>query len=127
MALKRPAIQRIVAIDWSGRVDAAGQRRHIFAGVWTLGQPVRLENGRTREEIADWLIELSRETPCAMSTPQRMHQLSGGTLSTAITRKRGCSMLVQTHASGASRTSGQPSFPARICIACCGRQTSTTN
>jgi hypothetical protein len=63
MALKRPAIQRIVAIDWSGRVDAAGQRRHIFAGVWTLGQPVRLENGRTREEIADWLIELSRETP----------------------------------------------------------------
>jgi hypothetical protein len=56
-----------VAIDWSGRVDAAGQRRHIFAGIWTqLGRnrpTVQLENGRTREEIADWLIELARETP----------------------------------------------------------------
>ena len=80
-------VERIVAIDWSGRVDAAGQRRHIFSAVWergrtaekskglrannsmgggrgaTLGARVRLENGRTREELADWLIELARETP----------------------------------------------------------------
>ena len=28
-------MQRVVAVDWSGRVDAAGQRRHIWAGVWT--------------------------------------------------------------------------------------------
>jgi len=56
-------VQRVVGIDWSGRVDAAGQRRHIWAGVWTAGKPVRLEAGRTRAEIAEWLIELARETP----------------------------------------------------------------
>ncbi len=63
----KPEIQRVIGIDWSGRIDATGQRRHIFAGVWTkLGRnnpTVQLENGRTRDEIADWLIELARETP----------------------------------------------------------------
>ena len=76
---------RIVAIDWSGRIDLAGQRRHIWAGIWTsaaysparrsrsktttdpsetaLEGTVRLEAGRTRAEIAPWLIELARETP----------------------------------------------------------------
>ncbi|MBB5056898.1 hypothetical protein HDF16_001583 [Granulicella aggregans] len=61
---------RVVAIDWSGRVDAAGQRRHIWAGVWTAAsvgksgrERVALEAGRTREELIDWLIELTRETP----------------------------------------------------------------
>ncbi|MEG9437740.1 hypothetical protein JAO29_16435 [Edaphobacter sp. HDX4] len=53
---------RIVAVDWSGRVDAAGQRRHIWAGVWTAGK-VTLEAGRTREELVAWLIELARQTP----------------------------------------------------------------
>jgi hypothetical protein len=60
-------IQRVVGIDWSGRIDAAGQRRHIYAGIWTELRrdktTVQLENGRTRDEIADWLIELARETP----------------------------------------------------------------
>ncbi|NYF78142.1 hypothetical protein [Granulicella arctica] len=59
-------IERVVAVDWSGRVDAAGQRRHIWAGVWTGsvdGGTVTLEAGRTREELIAWLIELSRETP----------------------------------------------------------------
>jgi hypothetical protein len=59
--------ERLVAIDWSGRVDAAGQRRHIWAGVWTRGvdgaAKVTLEAGRTRDEVAEWLIELARETP----------------------------------------------------------------
>jgi hypothetical protein len=55
-------VQRVVGIDWSGRVDAAGQRRHIWAGVWTAGK-VTLEAGRTRAEIAEWLMELARETP----------------------------------------------------------------
>jgi len=59
---KSAVVQRVVGIDWSGRVDAAGQRLHIWAGVWTEGN-VRLEAGRTREEIAEWLIELARETP----------------------------------------------------------------
>ncbi len=75
---------RIVAIDWSGRIDLPGQRRHIWAGIWTSGAhspsrtgttptsaaaetalagTVRLEAGRTRAEIAPWLIELARETP----------------------------------------------------------------
>jgi hypothetical protein len=60
-------VQRVVGIDWSGRVDLAGQRRHIWAGVWTedaVGKvSVKLEAGRTRSEIAEWLIELARETP----------------------------------------------------------------
>ena len=60
-------VQRVVGIDWSGRVDAAGQRRHIWAGIWTEDAggkaSVRLEAGRTRAEIAEWLIELARETP----------------------------------------------------------------
>ena len=60
-------MQRVVGIDWSGRVDVAGQRRHIWAGVWTQDSrsevSVRLEAGRTRDEIAEWLIELARETP----------------------------------------------------------------
>jgi len=60
--VKNESVQRVVGIDWSGRVDAAGQRRHIWAGVWTAGK-VTLEAGRTREEIAEWLIELARETP----------------------------------------------------------------
>jgi len=65
--LKSGLVQRVVGIDWSGRVDAAGQRRHIWAGVWTEDAggkvSVRLEAGRTREEITAWLIELARETP----------------------------------------------------------------
>ncbi len=73
-------VERVVAIDWSGRVDAAGQRRHIYAGVWTSAEVARgraglaarakgmdgvvgLENGRTREETAEWLISMARETP----------------------------------------------------------------
>jgi hypothetical protein len=62
-------MERIVAVDWSGRVDAAGQRRHIWAGVWTASAKkigmgtVRLEAGRTRTELVEWLIELGRETP----------------------------------------------------------------
>jgi hypothetical protein len=60
-------LQRVVAVDWSGRVDAAGQRRHIWAGVWTAGKDaegrVTLEAGRTREELCDWLIAMAGETP----------------------------------------------------------------
>jgi hypothetical protein len=58
---------RLVAIDWSGRIDVAGQRRHIWAGVWTRREDgsvrVGLEAGRTRDEITGWLIELAHETP----------------------------------------------------------------
>jgi hypothetical protein len=65
--VKTRSVQRVVGIDWSGRVDAAGQRRHIWAGVWTQHAggkvSVKLEAGRTREEVTAWLIELASETP----------------------------------------------------------------
>jgi hypothetical protein len=63
----RTDIQRIVAIDWSGDRSDSGQRRKIWAGIWTdspAGRPsVSLETGRTREELIAWLIALARETP----------------------------------------------------------------
>ena len=65
--MKRTAVQRLVAIDWSGRIDAAGQRRHIWAGIWTRSAEghitVALEAGRTRDQIGDWLIRLAHDTP----------------------------------------------------------------
>jgi hypothetical protein len=63
MSIMANSPDRLVAIDWSGRVDAAGQRRHIWAGVWTRDGRVSLEAGRTRDEVGEWLIELARETP----------------------------------------------------------------
>jgi hypothetical protein len=67
LSMTKSKVQRVVGIDWSGRVDAAGQRRHIWAGVWTADVrgkvSVRLEAGRTRSEVADWLVEMARETP----------------------------------------------------------------
>jgi hypothetical protein len=57
---------RLIAIDWSGRIDAAGQRRHIWAAIWTRSKreiTVQLEAGRTRDEITEWLIEMAREMP----------------------------------------------------------------
>jgi len=41
----------------------------MWAGVWTAPKDstslakIKLENGRTREELMEWLIELARETP----------------------------------------------------------------
>ncbi|HEX7158261.1 MAG TPA: hypothetical protein VF214_04575 [Edaphobacter sp.] len=61
-SLPAGVVDRIVAVDWSGRIDTAGQRRHIWAGISTHSQ-VTLEAGRTREELVDWLISLARETP----------------------------------------------------------------
>ena len=62
------AVQRVIGVDWSGD-KGPGQRRKIWAGVWTAptynsSQPrIQLETGRTREELIDWLISLARETP----------------------------------------------------------------
>lgn len=67
MGVRAGTVERVVGIDWSGRVDAAGQRRHIWAGVWTRGAEgkasVKLENGRTRDEVGEWLVEMAKETP----------------------------------------------------------------
>ena len=69
-------VERVVAVDWSGDRSAAGQRKKIWAGVWTADGgrvdggregvfrgTVRLEGGRTRAEVADWLIAMARDTP----------------------------------------------------------------
>ena len=74
------APERVVAVDWSGDRSEAGQRRKIWAGVWTqnpthrdraamngapgvFGGCVKLEGGRTRAEVTEWVIELAREVP----------------------------------------------------------------
>lgn len=66
-AVRGAALQRVVAVDWSGD-KGPGQRKKIWAGVWTAGasstqDKVTLEGGRSREELIAWLIELGRETP----------------------------------------------------------------
>ncbi|MEO6805297.1 MAG: hypothetical protein ABI286_06105 [Edaphobacter sp.] len=56
-------LQRVVAVDWSGD-KGPGQRKKIWAGVWTAATGrVTLESGRTREELFAWLVELAGETP----------------------------------------------------------------
>ncbi len=64
--------ERLVAVDWSGD-KGPGQKKKIWAGVWTRGYgkvsgrvgggAVILEDGRTREELTEWLIAMARETP----------------------------------------------------------------
>jgi hypothetical protein len=60
--LKSLIPQKIIAIDWSGRIDTAGQRRHIWAAIWTPGA-VTLQTGMTRDDLCDWLIAEGRSTP----------------------------------------------------------------
>ncbi len=62
-------VERLIAVDWSGD-KGPGQRKKIWAGVWTrhpqgrVGRgKVILEAGRSREELTEWLIALARETP----------------------------------------------------------------
>jgi hypothetical protein len=60
--MQMPSPSTVIAIDWSGRVDGAGQRRHIYAATWREDK-VRVENGRTRDEVGDWLIALATKDP----------------------------------------------------------------
>jgi hypothetical protein len=53
---------KIIAIDWSGRIDIAGQRRHIAAAIITRNS-ITIETGSTREEWIDWLIQEAKATP----------------------------------------------------------------
>ena len=49
---------RVIAVDWSGRLS--GERRAIWlAEADATGALVRLECGRTREEVADHLVDLA--------------------------------------------------------------------
>ncbi len=53
-----PATPRVVAIEWSGRL--AGERRTIWLAEAAGGRLLRLESGRSRDEVAEHLIELGR-------------------------------------------------------------------
>jgi hypothetical protein len=56
-------LERVVAVDWSGD-KGPGQRKKLWAGVWTASTGrVTLEGGRSREELIEWVIGMSRETP----------------------------------------------------------------
>ncbi|MCU1322411.1 MAG: hypothetical protein JWM43_2060 [Acidobacteriaceae bacterium] len=56
-------MERVVAVDWSGD-KGPGQRKKLWAGVWTAATgKVLLESGRTREELIGWLVELAEDTP----------------------------------------------------------------
>jgi hypothetical protein len=62
-------LERVVGVDWSGD-QGPGQRRKIWAGVWTASASpsskdgkVTLESGQSRVELMEWLVELARETP----------------------------------------------------------------
>ncbi len=62
-------VERLVAVDWSGD-KGPGQKKKIWAGVWTrggrgkvAGGTVRLETGRTRAQLVDWLIAMAAKTP----------------------------------------------------------------
>jgi Protein of unknown function (DUF3253) len=54
--------KRFVAVDWSGNVTLAGQRRHIYVASWCDGV-VTLQNGRTREGVCDLLLAAAQSTP----------------------------------------------------------------
>lgn len=71
----RVAAPRVVAIDWSGRSGPA-QRRALWLGEASDGQLVRLESGRTRDELVALLIAEGERDPhlvvgldCAFSLP----------------------------------------------------------
>jgi hypothetical protein len=58
--LKTP--KHFLAIDWSGRGTAAGQRRYIFIASWCEAG-VTLESGYTRNEVCALLLAAAERTP----------------------------------------------------------------
>ncbi len=52
---------RVVAVDWSGRKQ--GERRSIWLAEAVDGELVRLEDGRTRHEVADHVVDLAAGDP----------------------------------------------------------------
>lgn len=66
---------RVVAVDWSGR-RGPDQKRFIWVAEAVDGELVRLENGRSRSDVVDWLIAEAGRDPnlivgidCAFSLP----------------------------------------------------------
>ncbi|MFN9577401.1 MAG: pyridoxal-dependent decarboxylase [Gemmatimonadota bacterium] len=54
---------RCLAIDWSGAREPAEQRRRIWIAEAARGRLVRLEGGRTRDDVTAWLVAEARRTP----------------------------------------------------------------
>lgn len=126
------AVDRVVAVDWSGDRSEAGQRKKIWAAVWTsadAGQGkvgIRLASGRTRLELTEWLISMADETPrmvvgldCCFSFPAWFLTEHGCTTVfdfwTAVTQGRGEQWLDRECADerfwgvpGSSRTGRRP-------------------
>jgi NTP pyrophosphatase (non-canonical NTP hydrolase) len=61
LATKPETISRIIAIDWSG--VAAGGHDTIWMAEVRGGELTRLENGRSRTQVVDHLIELAKHDP----------------------------------------------------------------
>ena len=59
-------INRVIAVDWSGRREAAGQRRAIWLCEWDAGGVARLVSGYTREAIEHELVRLVRASPATV-------------------------------------------------------------
>jgi hypothetical protein len=55
--------ERFIAVDWSGRVDERGQRESIWLCEYMGDHCVRLEAGRTREEVTRELVRVIAEEP----------------------------------------------------------------
>ncbi len=50
-------ITRVIAVDWSGSADIKAQRRGIWLCEWNGAGVVRLEGGRTRDELVRALVD----------------------------------------------------------------------
>ena len=55
---------RVIAIDWSGA--AAGAKNKIWIAEALAGELLFLEDGRSREQVVDWLIERRTQVPEAI-------------------------------------------------------------
>lgn len=47
---------KVVAVDWSGAADTRGQRSRIWSATVLGGRLTDLSNGRTRDEVVDFLV-----------------------------------------------------------------------
>lgn len=63
MADGAAAVRRTIAVDWSGAASPAEQRKRIWIAEARDGALLRLETGRTRDEVLDWLLAECTRTP----------------------------------------------------------------
>lgn len=56
-----PTWERVIAVDWSGALH--GAERHIWLAEFAAGELVRLEAGRSREQLTAHLLECAARDP----------------------------------------------------------------